>query len=86
MYPVKGCERTAAKAACKKDGNVTLKGHPLCWHTICADWPTTPEGEERQKEKMEQKYRFLFHHPQVEAITGWNFADGAWLSCLFSRK
>ena len=18
--------------------NVTLKGHPLCWHTVCADW------------------------------------------------
>ncbi len=21
-----------------KDRNITLKGHPLCWHTVCADW------------------------------------------------
>ncbi|MDR0908183.1 MAG: endo-1,4-beta-xylanase [Spirochaetaceae bacterium] len=21
-----------------KARNVTLKGHPLCWHTVCADW------------------------------------------------
>ncbi|MCQ2982424.1 MAG: endo-1,4-beta-xylanase, partial [Treponemataceae bacterium] len=21
-----------------KDHNITLKGHPLCWHTVCADW------------------------------------------------
>lgn len=24
-------------------------------------------------------YRILFEHPLVEAITGWDFADGAWL-------
>ena len=21
-----------------RDRDVTLKGHPLCWHTVCADW------------------------------------------------
>ena len=29
---------------------------------------------------MEEMYRILFAHPQVEAITGWDFADGAWLN------
>ena len=43
------------------------------------DWPTTPEGEARQKEQMEEMYRFLFDQPAVEAITGWDFTDGAWL-------
>lgn len=43
------------------------------------EWPTTPELEERQKNQMEEMYRILFSHPQVEAITGWDFADGAWL-------
>lgn len=43
------------------------------------EWPTTPEGEERQKNEMEEMYRHLFSHPLVEAITGWDFADGAWL-------
>ncbi len=42
-------------------------------------WPTTPEGEERQKNEIEEMYRILFEHPQVQAITGWDFADGAWL-------
>lgn len=44
------------------------------------DWPSTPELEERQKNQMEEMYRILFAHPQVEAITGWDFADGAWLN------
>ncbi len=43
------------------------------------EWPSTPELEERQKNQMEEMYRILFAHPQVEAITGWDFADGAWL-------
>ena len=43
------------------------------------DWPTTPEGEARQKAQMEEMYRFLFDQPSVMAITGWDFADGAWL-------
>lgn len=42
-------------------------------------WPTTPEGEARQAEEMEEMYRILFEHPLVEAITAWDFADGAWL-------
>lgn len=43
------------------------------------EWPSTPEGEERQMKEVEEMYRILFSHPQVEAITGWDFADGAWL-------
>ncbi|SDZ82495.1 Endo-1,4-beta-xylanase, GH35 family [Lachnospiraceae bacterium NK3A20] len=43
------------------------------------DWPSTPEFEERQKNEMEEMYTILFEHPLVEAITGWDFADGAWL-------
>ena len=44
------------------------------------EWPTTPEGEERQMKQTEEMYRILFAHPKVEAITGWDFADGAWLN------
>ena len=42
-------------------------------------WPTTPEGEERQAKEIEEMYRILFAHPLVEAITTWDFRDGAWL-------
>ncbi|MBO4373635.1 MAG: endo-1,4-beta-xylanase [Lachnospiraceae bacterium] len=43
------------------------------------DWPTTEEGEERQAEEVEEMYRILFSHPLVEAITTWDYKDGAWL-------
>ncbi len=42
-------------------------------------WPTTPEGEERQAREIEEMYRILFSHPLVQAITTWDFKDGAWL-------
>ena len=43
-------------------------------------WDSLPEYEERQKKEMEEMYRILFAHPLVEAITGWDFTDGAWLN------
>lgn len=43
------------------------------------EWPSTPEGEERQKNEWKEMYEILFAHPLVEAVTGWDFADGAWL-------
>lgn len=51
-------------------------------------WPSTPEGEERQKNEWREMYEILFGHPLVEAITGWDFADGAWLNAPggFVRK
>ncbi|MCR5237273.1 MAG: endo-1,4-beta-xylanase [Lachnospiraceae bacterium] len=42
-------------------------------------WPTTPEGEERQAREIEEMYRILFSHPLVQAITTWDYKDGAWL-------
>jgi len=43
------------------------------------EWPTTPEGEERQANEWETMMRILFENPCVEAVTGWDFTDGAWL-------
>ncbi len=52
------------------------------------EWPSTPEGEERQAKEVEEMYRILFSHPLVEAITTWDFTDGAWLNAPagFIRK
>ncbi len=44
------------------------------------DWPTTIAGEERQAKEWEEMYRILFADPNIKAITGWDFADGAWLN------
>lgn len=43
------------------------------------EWPTTPEGEERQAKDLLTMVDILFDHPQVEAFTSWDFTDGAWL-------
>lgn len=43
------------------------------------DWPTTPEGEERQADEAVQHYRTLFAHPLVAGITWWDLSDGGWL-------
>jgi GH35 family endo-1,4-beta-xylanase len=44
------------------------------------DWTTTPEGEARQAQQVAEFYSILFSHPQVHAITWWDFSDHrAWL-------
>ena len=43
------------------------------------EWPTTEDGEARQAKEWEEMYRILFADPNIKAITGWDFADGAWL-------
>ncbi|MDR2417567.1 MAG: endo-1,4-beta-xylanase [Treponema sp.] len=44
-----------------------------------AEWPSTPEGEERQAREVVEMYETLFAHPLVEAITTWDATDGKWL-------
>ena len=44
------------------------------------DWPSTPEGEDRQVEETIQHYQTLFTHPLVEGITWWDMSDGGWLN------
>ena len=43
------------------------------------EWPSTPEGEDRQAREISTMYSVLFDHPLVEAITTWDFNDGCWL-------
>ena len=65
--------------------NTLVSGHLMPPHIVdlndyqVPEWPTTPEGEARQAREWEEMYRFLFDHPLVTAVTGWDFADGAWL-------
>ena len=44
------------------------------------DWPSTPEGEERQADEVVRHYTTLVSHPAVQAVTYWGISDdGAWL-------
>ncbi|GAA1808968.1 endo-1,4-beta-xylanase [Nesterenkonia flava] len=47
---------------------------------VVDEWPSTPEGEERQADELGAMYRALAGHPAVEAITYWGITDtDAWL-------
>jgi GH35 family endo-1,4-beta-xylanase len=43
------------------------------------DWPSTPEGEERQAREVVLHYKTLLSRPSVQAITWWDLSDGGWL-------
>ncbi len=45
-----------------------------------SEWPSTPEGEERQAEEAVLHYKTLLAHPAVQAITWWDLTDGHWLN------
>ncbi|MCR4656682.1 MAG: endo-1,4-beta-xylanase [Lachnospiraceae bacterium] len=74
--------------------NTLISGEIMPGHIVdlndwqVEEWPTTPEGEERQAKEIEEMYRILFSHPLVEAITSWDYRDGAWLNAPsgFIRK
>jgi GH35 family endo-1,4-beta-xylanase len=65
--------------------NTIISGHLMPPHIVdlndyqIPDWPTTPEGEERQAREIADMYEALFSHPAVEAITTWDPVDGKWL-------
>ncbi|GIG88292.1 endo-1,4-beta-xylanase [Plantactinospora endophytica] len=44
-----------------------------------SDWPSTPEGEERQADEIVRHYKTLLSHPSVRATTYWGMVDGGWL-------
>lgn len=46
---------------------------------VVDDWPSTPEGEERQAEEIVRHYTTLVGHPAVHSITYWGIEDGGWL-------
>jgi GH35 family endo-1,4-beta-xylanase len=53
-----------------------LSDDPAADHST--GWPTTPEGEARQAEQVEQLYTLIFSHPKATCIGWWNFVDGDW--------
>ena len=43
------------------------------------EWPTTPDGEERQADEVVRHYKTLLSQPSVKAATWWDLVDGVWL-------
>jgi endo-1,4-beta-xylanase len=44
------------------------------------EWPSTPDGEQRQAREVVLHYKTLLSHPAVQAITWWDLSDGGWLN------
>jgi endo-1,4-beta-xylanase len=44
------------------------------------EWPSTPEGEERQAREVVTHYKTLLSRPLVTGITWWDMTDGGWLN------
>lgn len=42
-------------------------------------WPSTGEGEARQREEIEEFYSQVYAHPLTEALVWWDMVDGGWL-------
>jgi GH35 family endo-1,4-beta-xylanase len=43
------------------------------------EWPSTPEGEQRQAQEVATHYKTLLSRPLVNGITWWDLTDGGWL-------
>ncbi|MFW5835979.1 MAG: endo-1,4-beta-xylanase [bacterium] len=62
-----------------------LSGHPVPPHITdlndyqLEEWPSTPEGEERQREMVEEYYSAIFSRPETHAMIWWSPTDGGWL-------
>ena len=48
---------TMAAARWLRERNVTVKGHPLCWHTACAPWLMQYSNEEILRRQIERIHR-----------------------------
>lgn len=46
---------------------------------VVDEWPSDPEGLERQAQEVETHYRTLFADKNIESVTWWGFIDGGWL-------
>ncbi|HEX2993234.1 MAG TPA: endo-1,4-beta-xylanase [Anaerolineales bacterium] len=50
------------------------------YQVTAEQWPSTPEGEERQAQEAVTHYKTLFSHPLVEGIVWWDMSDAKWLN------
>ena len=71
------CERYSKFGKAVHFSEVTVLSGKHGWE-LSQPWPTTPEGERKQANYVEQLYTVLFSHPAIQAIAWWDLQDGAW--------
>ena len=74
---------TMAAARWLRDHGVTVKGHPLCWHTVCAPWLLQYSDEEILSRQLERVHREVTGYRDV--IDLWDVINEVVIMPVFDR-
>ena len=74
---------TMAAARWLRDNGVQVKGHPLCWHTSCADWLLKYSNEEILRRQIERIHRDVTAYKGV--IDMWDVINEVVIMPVFDR-
>ena len=67
----------------RKDRGATVKGHPLCWHTLCVPWLLKYSNEEILKKQLERIVRDVEDFKGV--IDMWDVINEAVIMPIFDK-
>ncbi len=76
-------EQVMAGAKFLKEHGVTIKGHPLCWHTSCADWLMKYTNEEIIKKQIARIHRDVGYFAGV--IDMWDVINEVVIMPIFDK-
>jgi len=76
-------EPTMAAAKWLQERGVTAKGHPLCWHTVCADWLMQYSNEEILRLQLERIKRDVSNFKGV--IDMWDVINEVVIMPVFDK-
>ena len=76
-------KRMTAAAKFLKGKGITLKGHPLCWQTVCAPWLLEMTNEEIMKTQLERVRRDISGFKGL--IDMWDVINEAVIMPIFDR-
>ena len=74
---------TMAAAKWLRGQGVQVKGHPLCWHTVCADWLMQYSNEEILRRQVERIHRDVTAYKGV--IDLWDVINEAVIMPVFDK-
>ena len=74
---------TMAAAKWLREKNVQVKGHPLCWHTVCADWLMQYDNDEILRRQLERVRRDVTAYRGVIGL--WDVINEVVIMPMFDR-
>ncbi len=76
-------EQVMAGAKLLKEHGITIKGHPLCWHTGCVDWLMKYSNEEIIKKQIARIHRDVGYFAGV--IDMWDVINEVVIMPIFDK-